>query len=59
MHEILNFMERQKIESEDADIFITVVSEKNSDSFKAPMTVNELLKLYNFTLTISFSCIPD
>ncbi len=61
MHEILNFIERQKIDLEngEADILISVISERNSDSFDAPMTVNALLKLCNLKLTFSFSYMPE
>ncbi|MFL0809674.1 MAG: hypothetical protein K6L76_04610 [Agarilytica sp.] len=58
-HDILNFIERQKISNSDVDILLSAVSEKYSDVIPVPEQVNNFLKLSDFKLTMSFSCLPE
>lgn len=58
-HDILNFIERQKIDMKDTDIFLSVASENYSEVVHIPNQVNSMLKLADFKLTMSFTCLPD
>ncbi len=58
-HDILNFIERQKIDIEDTDIFLSAASENYTEILNVPSQVNSMLKLADFKLTISFTCLPD
>ncbi len=58
-HDILNFIERQKIDMQDTDIFLSAASENYSEILDIPKQVNSMLKLADFKLTMSFTCLPD
>ncbi len=58
-HDILNFIERQKIDLQDTDIFLSAASENYSEILDIPKQVNSMLKLADFKLTMSFTCLPD
>ena len=58
-HDILTFIERQKIDIKNTDIFLSAASENYSEILDIPKSVNSMLKLADFKLTMSFTCLPD
>ncbi len=58
-HDILNFIERQKIDMKDTDIFLSVASENYTETLDVPKQVNSMLKLADFKMKMSYTCLPD